>query len=175
MLGPEHCDDSEYARLLQAIGETGDIPEHIESSYLREMIGRGLGLSEIPAERDVLYAMVCSEVCVPALSFDLTFPEVFYPTGVPHGRQGFHVVLGNPPWDAIQFKSKEFFAAFDFEVLNAPTKRERTAIETKLVADPEMGSLFERYKEEFEQQKRETMYSMNTRKCKWKAIWRDGR
>ena len=63
-------------------------------------------------------------------------------------------MLGNPPWDAIQFKSKEFFAAFDFEILNAPTKREREGIERRLIADPLCGPLFVQYKEDFEQQKR---------------------
>lgn len=154
MLGPERCDDVAYAKQLATIADTGHLPERIESDLLLKMIARGLGLEELPTERDELYRTANSGRCVPALPYDLTFPEVFYPTGVPHGRQGFHAVLGNPPWDAIQFKSKEFFASFDFEILNAPTKRERTAIEQQLIADPQIGSLFEFYKEDFEQQKR---------------------
>ena len=118
------------------------------------MIARGLGVGEVPAERSELYATLTSSKSIPALSYDLTFPEVFHPSGDPNERQGFHAVLGNPPWDAILFKSKEFFAAFDFEILSAPTKRERERIEKRLVADPVCGSLFEHYKEEFEQQKR---------------------
>jgi len=110
---------------------------------------------ETPALRSAdLCTLLASGRCAPALSFDLTFPEVFYPSGVPYSRLGFDAVIGNPPWDAIQFKSKEFFAAFDFEILNAPTKRERTAIEKRLTADPKCGPLFDWYKEDFEQQKR---------------------
>jgi hypothetical protein len=90
----------------------------------------------------------------PALAYDLAFPEVFYPTGVFFDRQGFHAVLGNPPWDAIQFKSKEFFASYDFDVLAAPTKREREAIEERLTTDPEVKRESDGYVEYFEQLKR---------------------
>ena len=154
MLGPEHCDDAAYVELLDHIGTTHELPDEIESEGLRHMVARGLGLAEIPANSESLSALLLSGRCAPALSYDLTFPEVFYPTGVPYQKRGFDAVLGNPPWDAIQFKSKEFFAAFDFEILNAPTKRERTAIEKRLTADPKCGPLFDWYKEDFEQQKR---------------------
>jgi hypothetical protein len=91
---------------------------------------------------------------IPALSFDLAFPEVFFPEGNATNRVGFDADLGNPPWDAIQFKSKEFFAAFDMDILNAPTKQEREDTEKRLLADPICGPLFTEYKEAFEQQKR---------------------
>ncbi len=154
MLGPEQCDDQAYAQLLKAIGETRHIPVNIESAPLRSQVARGLGLNSIPEDRSGIEAAVNSALAIPALSYDLTFPEVFYPLAVPHGKQGFHAVLGNPPWDAILFKSKEFFAAFDFEILSAETKCERESIERRLTADPDCGPLFERYKEQFEQQKR---------------------
>ena len=147
MLGPEHCEDGEYARLLQAIGETGDIPEHIESAFLREMIARGLGIDVVPSDRSALYALIESGRCVTALTYDLTFPEVFYPTGVPLGRQGFHAVLGNPPWDALQPLAKEFFAAFDFDILAAPTRREREITEKRLLSNEEVKAAFESYVE----------------------------
>src|SRR5262249_12377933 len=76
------------------------------------------------------------------------------PTGVFWERQGFHAVLGNPPWDAIQFKSKEFFASYDFEVLAAPTKREREAVEKRLTTDPEIQQQYQQHVEFFEQLKR---------------------
>ncbi len=154
MLGEEKCDDLAYSELLKAIGHNGWLPDLIESDDLRAQIARGLGLPSVPADRPGLESAVNSARAVPALGYDLTFPEVFYPLGGPHGREGFHAVLGNPPWDAIQFKSKEFFAAFDFEILNAPTKREREGIERRLIADPLCGPLFVQYKEDFEQQKR---------------------
>jgi len=154
MLGQEKCDDLAYSQLLKAIGHNCRPPDEIESDDLRAQIARGLGLSSVPADRPGLESAVNSARAVPALGYDLTFPEVFYPLGSPHGKEGFHAVLGNPPWDAIQFKSKEFFAAFDFEILNAPTTREREGIERRLLADPLCGPLFVQYKEEFEQHKR---------------------
>ena len=60
-----------------------------------------------------LCALLSSGRCTPALSFDLTFPEVFYPTGVPYQRQGFDVVVGNPPWDVVEVQLAELMAAFD--------------------------------------------------------------
>lgn len=154
MLGSKGCDDAAYMTLLEYVGTHHELPGQIESHPLLQMIARGLGVPEVPADSRGIGTLLASGRCIPALSHDLTFPEVFYPTGVPYGRHGFDAVLGNPPWDAIQFKSKEFFAAFDFEILNAPTKRERTATEKRLIADPCCGPLFEWYKEDFEQQKR---------------------
>jgi len=61
------------------------------------MIARGLGVDAVPAARDALYALVESGRCVPALPFDLTFPELFYPKGVPYQRHGFDAALSNPP------------------------------------------------------------------------------
>jgi hypothetical protein len=114
MLGPERCDDLAYNALVQAVGETGDLPERIESEALRAMIARGLGVHDVPTERDALYALATSGQCIPALSYDLTFPEVFYPTGVPHGRRGFHAVVGNPPWEVPEL------ATLDYARLLAP-------------------------------------------------------
>jgi hypothetical protein len=90
----------------------------------------------------------------PALSFDLTFPEVFYPDGNAANRAGFDADLGNPPWDAIQFKSKEFLAAFDLNVLEAPTNRERELTEKRLLTVETCRQLFDQYKEAFEETKR---------------------
>ena len=145
MLGRGACDDLAYGSLLKTIGETGMLPNDIESEALRAEIARGLGLESVPSDRPSLEAMVVSPLSVPALAYDLTFPEVFYPFGVPSGRQGFHAVLGNPPWDAVRPKAKEFFAAFDFEILAAPTKRERAVIEQRLNGNPEIKARHKRY------------------------------
>lgn len=154
MLGPEHCDDTAYETLLESIGKTGELPERIESEKLRNMIALGLGLDSVPAEREVLTAAVQWPECVPALPYDFTFPEVFFPHGSPHGRHGFHVVLGNPPWDAVRPKAKEFFAAFDFDILAAPTKRERSEIEKRLQSNPGVKEAYETYQEDYARQHR---------------------
>lgn len=86
--------------------------------------------------------------------YDLTFPEVFHPDGKTKRRGGFSAVLGNPPWDAIKFNTKEFLAAFDLRILDAPTKRERDEVERKLTNDPSIAGSFAAHQGEFERQKR---------------------
>ena len=134
MLGTDKCDDLSYADLLRTIGDTGRLPEALESDNLRRQIARGLGLDDVPDDRVALQEAAASPQSVPALSYDLTFPEVFYPLGVPHGRQGFHAILGNPPWDRMLPADKEFFAGFEFAILDAPTKRERAGIQKRLLS-----------------------------------------
>ncbi|MEI7769089.1 MAG: hypothetical protein WCI67_03820 [Chloroflexales bacterium] len=112
---------------------------------------------------------------IPALPYDLAFPEVFYPgfrfqgsgfsddvsgamseltpetsylTPFP-ARAGFDVVVGNPPWDRMLPADKEFFAAFEFTVLDAATKRERESIERRLQSDPLVATAHAVYIEEF--------------------------
>ncbi len=147
MLGPGSCDDVAYANLLRSIAETGDAPEQIGSSSLRETIARGLGLDETASQRETLYAFVQSGRCVPALPYDLTFPEVFYPTGQPHGRQGFHTVLGNPPWDTVRKNEDHFFGMYDFAFLDPPTKREKGSVKGRLLAIPAIARAFHEHVE----------------------------
>jgi hypothetical protein len=152
MLGPEKCDDMAYADLLKAVAEKGEIPPKIEPQRLREMIAQGLGSHELLADRDTLYRFLTSAHCVPALAYDIAFPEVFYPEGVPRGRQGFDAVLGNPPWDRIRPAKKEFFASFDIQILGAATARESAKIEEYLLADDRIAQRYSTYVEDFDQQ-----------------------
>lgn len=85
-----------------------------------------------------------------ALPMDLVFPEVFRPGE----GGGFHAVLGNPPWDVVHYQTKEYLAVFDSSVMEAPTKRERSAIERRLLADPAISAGFAAYKAEFVERKR---------------------
>jgi hypothetical protein len=150
MLGGADCDDPAYARLVASVGDTGDIPDDLaDEPRLLGMIARGLGMEPVPPQRLRLHACIASGTCVPALQYELMFPEVFFPRGELEGRAGFDVVLGNPPWDRMLPADKEFFAAYDFGILDAPTKRERTAIEKRLVADTAIRTAHERYVEEF--------------------------
>ncbi len=86
-----------------------------------------------------------------ALPLDLMFPEVFRPD---EGSGGFHAVLGNPPWDVVHYQTKEYLAGFDPGIMDAPTKRERDAIERKLLADPMILEGFLAYKNTFVERKR---------------------
>ena len=82
-----------------------------------------------------------------ALPWDLIFPEAFQ-------AGGFDAVLSNPPWDVIQYRTEDFVANYDLSVLDAPTKRERLAIEQRVLADPAVAVAFAAYKSGYEQQKR---------------------
>ncbi len=64
-------------------------------------------------------AIVASHVH-PFFHWPLEFPEVFE-----RERGGFDVVLGNPPWERIELQEKEFFAARDHEIADAPNKAAR--------------------------------------------------
>ena len=91
---------------------------------------------------------------MPALPWDLTFPEVFQPDAAGACTGGFDVVLGNPPWDIVQQKAKEFLAGFDLSILDAPTKREARGKQARLLHDPTTAAAFHAYQENFVQQHR---------------------
>jgi hypothetical protein len=156
MLGPEGCDDTAYATLAKHIAEDGDLVKLDQQTstnglFLR-MISKGLGIPYISDLRSPI-----SDLCnnaIPALSYDLAFPEVFYPDGNATKRAGFDADMGNPPWDKVRPKAREFFAAFDLAVLDAPLKRERVAVENRLKSDPVIAALHLRYEEEFSEQHR---------------------
>lgn len=155
MLGRDWCDDEGYEHLLVSIAKTGDLPDVLTSPRLLAMISQGLGICEIPNEaeqgisRESLFDLVTGSKPVPAISLDLAFPEVFYPNGEPFGRRGFHVVLGNPPWDRMLPADKEFFASFEFPILDAPTKRERVGTQRRLLLYPEILKQYTSYIGEF--------------------------
>lgn len=130
MLG-EHADDEEYLEVIRkAVGAAdGGQPNH---------------------ERLDCTPRAKSSV----LAYDLVFPEVFYPGGAPERAGGFDAVLGNPPWDSIQFKSNEFFASFDLGILEVGTKRERAERQARLLSDSTVNRFYEEHKEDFERQKR---------------------
>ncbi len=86
--------------------------------------------------------------------YDLVFPEVFHPDGKTERRGGFSAALGNPPWDAVQPKAKEFYAAFDLRVLDAPTKRERAEVERQVSHDEAVRQLWKSYTDDVERRKR---------------------
>jgi hypothetical protein len=156
MLGEGKADLLPYAQLLKHIAEKGELPATLEPQALA-MLRRGAGIAELPAAPRELYQALTSShgkaTSGPALAFDLTFPEVFYPSGVFYDRQGFHAVLGNPPWDALQPLAKEFYAAYDLGILNAPTRREREAVEKRLSAAPDIQVAYQEYVAGFEQMK----------------------
>lgn len=81
----------------------------------------------------------------------LAFPDVFRvpPAGEkPENGQtgwngGFHVVLGNPPWERIKLQEREWFAARHPEIANAPNKAVRERLIRALrETDPALHAAF---------------------------------
>lgn len=151
MLGLPRCDDEAYRRLARSVTEEGSLPDDLSGEdALRAMIARGLGVEDAPAARDELVALLASGRCVPALPFELIFPEVFFPTGELADRRGFHAKLGNPPWEGVDTSNKEFFAAFDMAILDLKTDGEIQALIKRLMENPDIASQRLRYEEDLQ-------------------------
>jgi len=150
MLGPD-CDDLAYASILGALMLTGDIPEQLpDNCRIREMIALGLGVdvAYVPTNRDEVYGLLASKQTTPALPFDLTFPDVFYPTGAPWDKRGFDAVLGNPPWEKLRVERRDIMAALDPEFLEG---REAAGVEDeheRLLAAFKANNVAQRYESE---------------------------
>jgi hypothetical protein len=71
--------------------------------------------------------------------FHLEFPDVF-----DRDDPGFHVILGNPPWERIKVQEKEWFASRHPDIANAATAAKRTKlIEELRGTQPALHAAFE--------------------------------
>lgn len=131
MLGAD-ADDDAYLELVQAVVERHDIQCILENKpKLASMVKSGAG-----------------GVC-----YDLTFPEIFHPAGNLERVGGFHAVLGNPPWDTITIKKKEWFAGVNFSYLDT-SPQERAQLEQEIFAVEKRKADFDLYTKRFEFRKR---------------------
>jgi hypothetical protein len=117
MLGKEGSDDLGYGSLMALAVQSEADPMPAMEALLRERAR----LREMHTlGRD-------------AVSYDLSFPEVFWPKGYVGARAGFDVVLGNPPWDAVRRNDDAFFADIDMAILDQRIASEKKrAIEAVL-------------------------------------------
>lgn len=83
------------------------------------------------------------------LHMHLAFPTVFQPRAEMSDRDpcgwdgGFSVVIGNPPWEKVQFTEKEFFAARAPDIARAAGARRKTLIEGLRSSDPALRAAYE--------------------------------
>jgi len=148
MLGDE-ADDVAYEALLRTVAEGQEAQALLDgNARLARMVALG---------RE-------------GIAYDLVFPEVFWPEGRVEERGGFDAVVGNPPWDSLQPLAKEFYAAFDLRILDAPTRLEREEVETRLNRDEAVMRSFQQYEVSFEQAKRciDRVYSWINREAQGK-------
>jgi hypothetical protein len=153
MLG-NACDDDAYAELTRFVADASSLPRFFENERLREMISSGFGVEIDCRDSLLVLEAIKTGKYASALPFDLTFPEVFFRAADVSTRGGFDVVLGNPPWDTVTSKEKEWFSGFDFSVLDAATKVERESIQNRILSDKRIAEAFEKYLASFEHQKR---------------------
>jgi len=129
----------------------------------RLMSGEGTGTEYVDIARHALAVAAPDDPLADSgvWPFDLAFPEVFFPDGNSNNRRGFDAVLGNPPWDTVTSKEKEWFSSYDISVLDATTKAEREAIQKRVLDDPERVREYSAYIGGFEAQKRifDALYS----------------
>jgi hypothetical protein len=175
MLGAGVCDDTGYATLARTVAESGELHATLDerATPLRAMVAMGLGLREFPvcATRDEVLAQLNSPDCNPAFSYDIGFPEVFYPTGDTSNRRGFDADLGNPPWDRIEVPEEEFWANYDLEVLSVDDKKAREPIIAAIAQRlPESGVKWAQFIEAVEAQ-----FRLHDVFYKWQAVVLDGR
>ncbi len=176
MLGPEGSDDTAYASCARHIAETGFIPSsssQLLSPTLLRMIAKGLGLPAVSNNVSDFRTLTTdlNKNAIPALAFDLAFPEVFYPDGNPSIRVGFDADLGNPPWDRIEVPEEEFWANYDLEVLSVDDKKARQPIiEAIAKRIPESARLWAEFIEQTEAQ-----FRLHDALYRWQTVKLNGK
>lgn len=125
----------------------GGVPTNFNSvtvpttSHLRHKLGGGQVYGPLEA------AAVDAAGFARAFHWPLAFPEAMI------GKDGFDVVLGNPPWERIKLQEQEFFASRDPDIANAPNAAARTKM-IKALANAEEGSTARQLFQVFETSKR---------------------
>lgn len=146
MLGQQGCDDLEYSKLAKTIAEKGNLPENIGSRKLLMMISKGLDIEEEELSFQEILERIEQGEIIPALSYDLTFPEVFFElTEDGLKRRGFDIVLGNPPWDKMLPAVNEFLAGYDLKIFEGKTRYERKKLIDRILSSSNILAKYKSY------------------------------
>ncbi|KGN41188.1 Eco57I restriction-modification methylase domain-containing protein [Knoellia aerolata] len=81
----------------------------------------------------------------------LEFPEVFLGDGEPGSdgwSGGFSCMLGNPPWEHVELKEQEYFAARDPEIASAAGAKRKKLIAALAANDPVLDTAYRKAKRE---------------------------
>ena len=168
-LSDSRCDDAAWLNLVKDVLRHGRLPERLDqlgcssdsgsnrksefpwdNHPLRAMLARGLGTDDAPAESQACETLLDGPTdCAPAISFEVAFPEVFH-SGESTSQSGFDVILGNPPWEAVRPQRTEFFGRYDVAAWAGHTRRERSAVEKRLLRDPAIASNYADYLDRFD-------------------------
>lgn len=137
----------EPLRLLAAAWSGGVMLGDGADDEAYKVLARAVAAKEDAPASPALARMVAAGIH--GVAYELAFPEVF---GAPNG--GFDAVVGNPPWDAMQPLAKEFYAALDLRILDAPTRLERAGVLSRFAKDAAVERAFSDYVAGFEALKR---------------------
>ncbi|HNU00922.1 MAG TPA: N-6 DNA methylase [Acidobacteriota bacterium] len=163
--GSRNSDDNMFSNLVEAVAKGKDISQVFSNhSFLSQILLQHEGNDDssikpsLPIDADSALKMHGSENVfqqtsltsnAPACSFDLTFPEVFFPDGNPSQKAGFNVVLGNPPWKPIRRADDQFFGGLDFRYLEGKSKHEKQAIQKQILNNPIIQAAYLEYSNYF--------------------------
>jgi len=153
MLGADKVDEAGYRAALELVARNEWLSEDAIRVALAALDSENGDDASLPENESALsigfLRMLRKGREANVVVFPLAFPEVFFPTGDVNAMAGFDAVLGNPPWDKVRPKAKEFFATYDFNIVAAPTLRERASKEKELLKNPEVAKVHQRYISEF--------------------------
>ena len=135
----QHSREMEDARLKEDIftaaffaSKTEDLKSTVPTNLTLKQVING---TEIPAlVRDNIQELAKQHRF---LHWPLAFPEVF---GREEERQGFDVVLGNPPWDVSQMAEQEFFSKHGSSIANLSGVSRKLAIKELAESDEDLWS-----------------------------------
>ena len=126
------------------------VPKRSDQPVLTDEVVRNCGRdpSRVPAAVRAAVAEMAEQYRF--LHMHIAFPDVFtVPTAsttdvneVTGWAGGFDVVLGNPPWDKVEFSEKEFFAVRDPEVAALAGSKRKAAIAELEHSDPTLFADF---------------------------------
>ena len=140
--------DPAWATVAQAFsgGLALSSPDDAGYEALVEAVAQRAPVAPVLQRHPEVAAMI--EAGQEAISFEIAFPEVF------GSRRGFDAVVGNPPWEALRPRAREFYAGLDLRVLDAPTRRERRDVEEEREGQGEVAAQRQDYAEAFARQRR---------------------
>lgn len=139
--------ESEDYTTLRALGDWWVAPFFFTELHRRPALWRqGRSAIKNPAVADNITAESAHRIVAKVreelrpFHWEIEFAEVFFDArGVRRPDAGFDVMIGNPPWEGITFKSAEFFGRFDPSYSLLPKRGdERTTREAALLERPEV-------------------------------------
>jgi hypothetical protein len=140
--------ESEDYTTLRALGDWWVAPFFVKELHRRPALWRqGRSAIKNPAVADNITAEAAHRIVAKVreelrpFHWEIEFAEVFFDSrGARRHDAGFDVMIGNPPWEGITFKSAEFYGRFDPSYSLLKRADERTAREVELLERPEISS-----------------------------------